>query len=152
MSLKLHLRSLISKRSISKNTKMELTSDSYIKFNVESVPGVHSSQNSFLPLQNEFEFCNLDWNAVSPIKFVSKFNNSRCLKNRSIFLFFLNKPILQLEMYEFPNVFSTIFHKKNGKHISKCYTMLSPSISLFWYFSLQSFVINAKYLDLNIAF
>ncbi len=42
------LRSLISKRNISKNTKMELTLDSYIKFNVESVSSVHSSQNSFL--------------------------------------------------------------------------------------------------------
>ncbi len=44
-----YLRSLISKCNISKNTKMELTLDSYIKFNVQSIPGVHSSQNSFLP-------------------------------------------------------------------------------------------------------
>ncbi len=36
------------KRNISKNTKMEYTPYSYIKFNVESVPSVHSSQNSFL--------------------------------------------------------------------------------------------------------
>ncbi len=43
-------RNLISKHNISKNMKMELTLDTYIKFNLESVPGVHSSQN-------EFEFC-----------------------------------------------------------------------------------------------
>ncbi len=45
----LHIRSLISKRSISKNTKMELTLDFYIKFNLDSVLSVHSSQNHFLP-------------------------------------------------------------------------------------------------------
>ncbi len=42
------LTNLISKRSVSKNTKMELTLDAYIKFNVVSVPSDHSSQNNFL--------------------------------------------------------------------------------------------------------
>ncbi len=71
--------SLISKRNISKNTKMKLTRDSYIKFNVESVPGIHSSQNGFLPLQNELKFFNLDQNAISPVKFASKCNNAACI-------------------------------------------------------------------------
>ncbi len=42
-------KSPIWKRNISKNTKMELSFDSYIKFKVESVPSIHSSQNNFLP-------------------------------------------------------------------------------------------------------
>ncbi len=35
-----------------KNTEMKLTLDSYIKFNLESVPRVHSSENRFVPLQS----------------------------------------------------------------------------------------------------
>ncbi len=60
------LWSLISKRNISKNTKMELTLDTFIKFNVESVPGVHSFQKSFLPPPK--------WVAI--LKFESNYNIS----------------------------------------------------------------------------
>ncbi len=44
----MHLRSLISKLNISKNTKIELTRHSFVKLNVESVSDVHSFQNNFL--------------------------------------------------------------------------------------------------------
>ncbi len=47
---KCHNWRVLFQNAISKNTKMDLTLNSYIKFNVESVPSVHSSQNSFLPL------------------------------------------------------------------------------------------------------
>ncbi len=58
---------------------MEFTHDSFIKFSVESVLGVYSFQNSFLLPAKEFEFCNLDQNALSPVKFESKHNNSGVL-------------------------------------------------------------------------
>ncbi len=41
---------------------MKLTLDSHVKFNVESL-----LKTIFFPFQNEFEFCNLDKNAMTPI-------------------------------------------------------------------------------------
>ncbi len=58
------------------------------KFNVESVPASILLKTVFFPHQNEFEFCNLHQNAVSPVKFASKRDNSRrCPKNHRKYFF-----------------------------------------------------------------
>ncbi len=148
-----HLRSLISKWKIFKNTKIELTLNSYMKFNVESVPSVHSSQNSFHPPpKNEFKFCTLNQNAISPAKFTSKRNNSRCCpKNRSIHIFFCNKPILQLECTN-PRMFLPLYSvKKTGNiycRVTQCYHLQFPCFGIqYTEFCYQPLVSN-----LNIAF
>ncbi len=94
-----YLRSLISKLGIFKNMKIELTLDSYTKFKVESVPGVHSSQNIFL----------LPPKWVWSLQSGSKHNISSqiCIKMQQLkmskkslnIFFFLNKLILQLKCF-----------------------------------------------------
>ncbi len=110
----------------------------------------------FFPLQNEFEFGNLDQNAISPVKFASKRNNSKCCpKNRKIvqyFFFFFNKPILQLE-YMNSKMFLPLYSiKRMGniyhRSVTQCYTFSFLVLVL----GLQSFLINSWYLDLSIVF
>ncbi len=82
------MTSFISKPNTSKNMKMESTLDSYIKFNIDLFTVCILLKTVFFPLQNEFKFCNLDQNSITP---------GVVGKIVSYFFFFLNKPILPME-------------------------------------------------------
>ncbi len=125
------MRGLISKRSISKNTKMELTLDSYIKFNVESVPCVQFSSpskmnsNQAIWIKMQRLQSNLHQNSKTP----------GVVQKIIQYFFFLNKPILQLECMN-SEMFLPLYYsiKRMGNvYLPQCYAMLSSSIFLFWY-------------------
>ncbi len=94
---------------------------------------------------------------LSPIKFVSECNNSwRCSKNYSVLLFFLIIPILQLK-YMYSRMFLPLYSiKRTGNIYRETFIIVLHNVITFSFpvlvFSLQSFVINHWYIDLNIAF
>ncbi len=71
-----YMRSLISKRNIFKNMKMGVNTRSLFKIHCKICSRYPFFLKQFFTLQNEFEFCNLHQNTISPVKLMSERNSS----------------------------------------------------------------------------